>query len=115
MKLVDADALKTELMLAAETLTVAYEAHGEGRVVHSEDIIKCDKMNELLRNFPTIDAVPVVQGKWIYEGARGRFPACRCSVCGNVENADWAMISGEVNYCPNCGTKMVKGEGDETD
>jgi hypothetical protein len=46
------------------------------------------------------------KGKWIYEGARGRFPACRCSVCGNVENADWAMISGEVNYCPHCGADM---------
>jgi len=45
-------------------------------------------------------------GKWIYEGVRGRFPACRCSVCGNVENADWAMISGEVNFCPNCGVDM---------
>ena len=45
-------------------------------------------------------------GKWIYEGVRGRFPACRCSVCGNVENADWAMISGEVNYCPHCGARM---------
>lgn len=53
-----------------------------------------------------INAVPVAHGKWIYEGARGRFTACRCSVCGNVENADWAMISGEVNFCPNCGAKM---------
>jgi len=51
-------------------------------------------------------AVPVVHGKWIYEGARGRIPACRCSACGNVENADWAMISGEVNYCPHCGADM---------
>jgi len=46
------------------------------------------------------------KGKWIYEGVRGRFPACRCSVCGNVENVDWAMISGKVNYCPNCGADM---------
>ena len=113
MRLADVDALKTELMLAAERLTVAYEAHAEGHVVHSEDIIKCDKMNELLRNFPTIDAVPVAHGKWIYEGARGRFPACRCSVCGNVENADWTMISGEVNYCPHCGARMDNERKDE--
>ncbi len=67
-----------------------------------------------IRRLPSAvpDAVPVVHGKWIYEGARGRFPACRCSVCGNVENADWAMISGEVNFCPNCGARM-DGEDDE--
>lgn len=51
----------------------------------------------------------VKHGKWIYRGNRGRFPACECSVCGNVENADWAILGDNVNYCPNCGAKM---EGD---
>lgn len=58
-----------------------------------------------------IEGMPSAQperntGKWIYDGVRGRFPACRCSVCGNIENADWVMISGEVNYCTKCGAKM---------
>jgi len=65
-----------------------------------------DSEEKAMRLIKETDAVPVVHGKWIYEGARGRFPACRCSVCGNVENADWAMISGKVNYCPNCGADM---------
>ena len=46
-------------------------------------------------------------GKWIYEGKRGRFPVCRCSVCGNEENADWAILGNNVNYCPHCGSRMV--------
>lgn len=47
-------------------------------------------------------------GHWIYEGKRGRFPACRCSECGNVENADWAILGDNVNYCPNCGAYMIE-------
>lgn len=46
------------------------------------------------------------KGKWIYEGIRGRFPTCRCSVCGSLENADWAVIQGGANFCPNCGAYM---------
>lgn len=45
------------------------------------------------------------EGEWIYDGKRGRFPACKCSVCGHYENADWAMY-GSANFCPNCGAMM---------
>ena len=55
---------------------------------------------------PAADVVEVRHGHWIYKGNRGRFPACECSVCGNVENADWAILSDNVNYCPNCGARM---------
>lgn len=52
------------------------------------------------------------RGHWIYKGKRGRFPVCECSVCGNAENADWAILGENVNYCPNCGAEM-KGEDDD--
>ena len=57
-----------------------------------------------------IEAMPSVEpeqkkGEWIYDGIRGRFPACKCSICGYYENADWALLQG-VNYCPNCGADM---------
>ena len=55
---------------------------------------------------PTTDKVN--RGKWLYKGARGRFPICECSICGNAENADWAILGDNVNYCPNCGAKMDK-------
>ena len=45
------------------------------------------------------------KGEWVYDGIRGRFPACKCSICGHYENADWALLQG-VNYCPNCGADM---------
>ena len=46
------------------------------------------------------------KGKWIYEGIRGRVPVWSCSVCGAKLNADWAIMPG-VNFCPNCGARMV--------
>lgn len=48
------------------------------------------------------------KGEWIYDGIRGRFPACKCSICGCYENADWALLQG-ANYCPHCGADM-RGE-----
>ena len=48
------------------------------------------------------------KGEWIYDGIRGRFPACKCSICGHYENADWALLQG-ANFCSNCGADM-RGE-----
>lgn len=62
---------------------------------------------------PTVDVESVRHGRWIYKGVRGRFPVCECSVCGNVENADWAVLGDNVNYCPNCGAKMDGERRDE--
>ncbi len=45
------------------------------------------------------------KGRWVYDGIRGRFPACKCSICGHYENADWALLQG-TNFCPNCGADM---------
>ena len=45
------------------------------------------------------------KGEWIYDGIRGRFPACKCSICGYYENADWALLQG-ANFCSNCGADM---------
>ena len=48
------------------------------------------------------------KGEWVYDGIRGRFPACKCSICGHYENADWALLQG-ANFCSNCGAEM-RGE-----
>lgn len=60
---------------------------------------------------PTVDAVPVVHGRWIDEGQYGdNFPhhAWRCSECGeHVIEIDTSWYK----YCPNCGVDM-RGEQD---
>ena len=62
-----------------------------------------------------VEFAPVRHGRWIYDGKRGRFPACKCSVCGAYENADWAVIQGDAQWCPHCGAKMDLGDEDATD
>lgn len=62
--------------------------------------------NDIMR-FPSVEPERK-KGEWIYDGKKGRFPACKCSICGHYENADWAILQG-VNFCPHCGADM-RGE-----
>jgi hypothetical protein len=59
---------------------------------------------DMLESCPTIDAVPVVRGKWkpIFKGA----DTCECSVCKSegFSDSDFGFIA--TPYCPNCGAKM---------
>lgn len=59
---------------------------------------------------PTADVRENVKGEWVLDGKRhrGGIRWCHCSVCGNEENADYAIVQG-VNFCPNCGADM-RGE-----
>lgn len=92
MRLIDADKLRTI------------------RSIQSGDFNSIETIQKWIDNAPTVDAEPVRHGWWIYKGVRGRFPVCECSVCGNAENADWAVLGDNVNYCPNCGARMDGGE-----
>ena len=95
MRLIDVDAL-----IPSEVHTVVV------RKVDGKEVWESVLYAEQIDNASTVDAEPVRHGRWIYKGVRGRFPVCECSVCGNVENADWAVLGDNVNYCPNCGAKM---------
>ena len=69
-----------------------------------EDYISEYKILWLINQMPSAESEQK-KGEWIYDGIRGRFPACKCSICGHYENADWALLQG-ANYCPNCGADM---------
>ena len=61
----------------------------------------------VVEDTPTIDAVPVVRGRWIEheipdEPLYGT--DYECSVCGKFHHDNW-------NYCPDCGADM-RGDGD---
>lgn len=55
-------------------------------------------------NAPTIDAVPVVHGRWesCWEDWRHQLEGNKCSVCG------FEYFGNLFKYCPDCGAKMDK-------
>lgn len=55
---------------------------------------------EEINNAPTVEAKPVVKGKWIF--VRDMIPYYRCSNCSATN--DYALA----NFCPNCGCSMKK-------
>ena len=65
-----------------------------------------DKHQEILKLYPTIEAEPVVHGRWAED-----LEDIICSECG----CSWNLIDNcteTFNYCPNCGAKMDGGEKD---
>ena len=68
-----------------------------------------DKVETVIREFPTVDAVEVVHGRWINWGKSGT-PTYEnygtCSVC----HEDAEICTEHRNYCPNCGAKMDGGD-----
>ena len=95
MRLIDADAL------------------GVGRC--SRDVLPADYcagwngLIRLLDKAPTVDAVPVVHGRW--NNMDGYKTRKVCSECG----WDVPEYGKFYSYCPNCGAKMDGGNGDAAD
>ena len=61
-------------------------------------------IRRVIDDAPTVDAVPVVHGRWSDAGF-GELPkhapyGWACSVCGGIS------FNNEYIYCPHCGAKM---------
>lgn len=87
MRLIDADALEEKIECPGEPL------------VYWHDIEAA----------PTVDAVPVVHGRWIFKhnpitDPKKYFTRIVCSEC-NLHTGQ------KSNYCPMCGAKMDKEDG----
>ena len=55
---------------------------------------------KILALYPTVDAVEVVHGRWVYEPVEFTYEKdIKCSVCS-------AYVDHATNYCPHCGSKM---------
>lgn len=52
----------------------------------------------IINQFPTVDAVEVVHGKWNFDDE------CWAYNCSNCRTS--SGVSRLFNYCPNCGAKM---------
>lgn len=83
MRLIDADALKLDIMCV----------YGSN-----------PQYINWLNHAPTVDAVPVRHGKWIHEvrytiDSLHSYQQYRCSECGMTYFTN-------TKYCPNCGARM---------
>ena len=61
----------------------------------------------LIEEFPTVDAAPVVHGRWMEIEDSWGDCHYQCTECGE----EWNLEAGtpaenNMNYCPNCGAKM---------
>lgn len=104
MRLVDADNIQDQLA----TLILYAAGTPEGECV--------EYAHALVDGEPTVEAAPVVHAHWILEDSKDH-DIMECSACGGFQND---LVYGLRNaklfkYCPNCGARMDKREGDDED
>ena len=65
-------------------------------------------LSDRLKKAPTIEAKPVVHGRWeeASDGDGIVCPFCRTDFCTIIYDTE------HFNYCPNCGAKMDEKEND---
>lgn len=87
------------------------------RLVNADDLdfFFCDTVEECsfaLGNAPTVDAVPVVHGRWEFDGSDWS-DIWKCSACGDEWFFEYDPRDAEtlVKFCPNCGARMDGGDG----
>lgn len=100
-RLIDADYLLKELEDWQADLDDAFSGRQLG--VTDAIVIACQ--------MPTVDAVPVRNGKWLdpetLKRPWFRHHIFECSVCRNILDMDGVNAGrGDANYCPNCGARM---------
>lgn len=90
MRLIDADALAKDIETFNRPLCDDY--HMKGYVL--------DQIITDIKNAPTVEAVPVVHGRWVYQhtGIDGESEY----ICSNC----LVTVGYEYQYCPYCGAKM---------
>ena len=92
MRLIDADDLDN----------VVLQLNKEGRGITRSEYKMLDN---IIFEFPTIEAEPVRRGRWIHDGydLQHGNDWIHCSECGKRGINVPADLT---NYCPNCGAKM---------
>ncbi len=64
---------------------------------------------DLIEKAPTVDAVPVVYGRWAHLGG----DEWCCSACGFVITTEGSWDKPTKKYCEDCGAKMDGGADHE--
>lgn len=79
-----------------------------------EDLIRAvmaDVVTPIVVSQPTVDAVPVVHGRWVHHPEIGWGITWLCSECGE-KTVEAIMGEPRYKFCPMCGADMRKdGDG----
>ena len=103
-RLIDANALKEAIW---NTDSDVYE-FCQGLVTNMG--ISRLKLDDMIDDAPTVDAVEVVHGRW--KDSDFINGMMTCTNCGVQRNPKFKIGGGAWNYCPNCGAKMDGGNDD---
>jgi len=97
----------TELQMNAKRLTLAYEAHGEGRVEYSDIIIRLSDALDVLRGLPSAQPERKT-GRWNKYYRMHSGDTFVCDKCGGC----FVVLQGSehMDFCPNCGADMRGGK-----
>lgn len=73
----------------------------------SEKMFSCHDIDRILDEVPTVDAAPVVHGRW-EDKPTGRYGQQQswCSACRKPSGIGGTEKNRHRAYCPNCGAKM---------
>lgn len=107
MVLIDADALLKKIL----SLTITATGLRAGKRVLLELLVEYrDAILQVVKEQPTVDAVPVVHGWWVSDEGDVLF---HCSECETQVSTSWDYDDLHWNFCPNCGARMDGGENNE--
>lgn len=67
-----------------------------------------DVISNLLDSAPTVDAAPVVHGRWEFLGPNRLIKGCLCGTCSACKVRSKYIETPAL--CPNCGAKMDRGD-----
>lgn len=115
MRLIDADKVKSKLQQHRDLFVDAWGGFDKMSLADKNRVDEIDNCIAEIVNAPTIEAAPVVHGRWIpieYDGYADGYPVWdlwECSECREEHSGDEDTLTP---YCPNCGAKMDKGDGD---
>ena len=94
--------MKNDLISRSELLEKIQFRIPNDRVL-TDIVDSCVKITRrIIEEAPTVDAVPVVHGRWIPFKSEAAGNIQYCSACG-IGNPN------KTNYCPKCGAKMDGG------
>ena len=105
----------TDANLLVDWLTKSTGFRGNCENCTDIDCLDCI-IEECIKNFPTVDAVEVVHGRWEHD-LTGCYFNVKCTACGvnaiSVNTTFFGYLpTVSWNYCPNCGAKM-DGDGND--